>query len=308
MSTATMTPRPEIVGAQNNIENEFSRAPAAAVEIQSSRAIQEVRAAYMMAQQFPRDENRAFSNVMLACRRRRLAECAEYEFPRGGERVVGPTVRLAEMLAQYWGHISTGFLEVEQRKGWSTVMAYAVDLQTGSRVEKSFQVEHARHTKSGKKALTDPRDIYEMIANQAMRRVRSCILSILPGDLVEAAVEACRTTVKDNKTPFADRLRAMLGAFEKLEVSVSMLEEFFGMSASAFGENQLSRARRMYQSIADGMSTKEEMFRLNANESDAAPAPGSNGGTKTAAVTDKLKAAKQAAAPAKERQPGEDDT
>jgi len=299
------TPRTEIVGTQNTIENEFARAPAAAVEIQSSRAIQEVRAAYMMAQQFPRDENRAFSNVMIACKRKRLAECAEYEFPRGESRVVGPSIRLAEMLAQYWGHISTGFLEVEQRKGWSTVMAYAVDLQTGSRAEKSFQVEHVRHTKQGRYALSDPRDIYEMVANQAMRRVRACILSILPGDLVEAAIEACRTTMRDQKTPFADRLKSMLDAFEKQGVTVKMLEDFFGMNASAFGENQLARGRRMFQSLADGISSKEEMFNLDSGKpTDGTQTPPAGNGSKASAVAEKLKAKERS----KEREPGEDDT
>ena len=61
-----------------------------------------------------------------------------YEFPRGNEKITGPSIRLAEAIAQNWGNIDFGFMELEQRNGASQVMAYAWDLETNSRQTKLF--------------------------------------------------------------------------------------------------------------------------------------------------------------------------
>ena len=283
--------RGEIVPSNSDIENEFVRpSAAAAVEIQSTRAIQEVRAAYMMAQQFPRNENQAFQNIMLACKRKRLAEVAEYEYPRGNERITGPTIRLAEVLKQYWGHLDSGFVEVDQRKGWSTVMAYAVDLQSGARETKTFQVEHVRHTKHGRKALTDPRDIYEHVANQAARRQRACILALIPGDFVEAAVEQCRKTLKSNDVPLEERIKKMVAAFGEHQVTVEMIEKLLGMPLKSASENQVARLRRVYQSLMDGVATREQLFGLDEGPKPEGDSEAVNGAkTKSGAVAEKLK-------------------
>ena len=43
-------------------------------------------------------------------------------------------------------------------------------------------------------AITDDRDIYELEANMSARRIRACILQMIPGDVTDAAVAACRKT------------------------------------------------------------------------------------------------------------------
>ena len=145
-------------------------------EMMVSRQAQEVQAAMVIAKRFPRDEVEAFNRVMQSCKRKSLAESAMYEYPRGGTKVTGPSIRLAEAIAQNWGNIDFGITELEQKNGESQVMAYAWDLETNSRQVKIFSVPHIRSTKKGNVPLTDPRDIYEMVANQGARRLRSCIL------------------------------------------------------------------------------------------------------------------------------------
>ena len=41
---------------------------------------------------------------------------------------------------------------------------------------------------------TEDRDIYELEANMSARRIRACILQMIPGDVTDAAVAACRMT------------------------------------------------------------------------------------------------------------------
>ncbi len=166
------------------------------IQIEQSRAVAEVQASYVIAKKFPRNQSECYANIIDACKRPFLAEQAMYAYPRAGTLVTGPSIRLAETMAQCWGNLDCGVREVSQGNGVSVAEAYAIDLQTNTRVTKIFHVPHVRDTKKGKVKLTDARDIYEMVANQGSRRLRACILGILPGDVVEAAVERCKKTLE----------------------------------------------------------------------------------------------------------------
>ena len=139
--------------------------------------------------------------IMRACERPFLAEQAMYAYPKGGKLVTGASIRLAEVLAQNWGNVDCGVREISQDGGSSIAEAYAVDLETNVRISKTFHVPHTRDTKQGKKRLTDSREIYELVANQGARRLRACILGIVPEDVVDAAVERCGKTLESSDVP-----------------------------------------------------------------------------------------------------------
>lgn len=234
-------------------------------EMMVSRQTQEVQAAMVIAKKFPRDHVQSFNRIIDACKRPALAESAMYEYPRGGTKVVGPSIRLAEAMAQNWGNIDFGIIELEQRNGESQVMAYAWDLETNTRQSKIFSVPHIRSTRNGNVALTDPRDIYEMVANQGARRVRACILGIIPGDVQEAAIEQCNKTMAgDNTKPIIDLVREMSGIFKnEFGVSLELIEKFIGCKSEAFTMNDLVRLKRVYKSLHDGMSKREDYFDIS---------------------------------------------
>lgn len=231
-------------------------------EIMSNRQAQEVQAAMVVAKKFPRDEIAAWNRIKRACGRKRLAEASMYEYPRGGQKVTGPSIRLAEALAQSWGNIDFGIIELEQRNGESQVMAYAWDLETNTRQTKVFSVKHIRSTKKGDYALTDPRDIYEMVANQGARRVRACILGVIPGDVIEDAIEECeKTLVKGETKPVIDLVKEMSVIFQnELSVPIDAIEKYIGCKAEAFSMNDLVRLKKVYRSLKDGMAKREDYF------------------------------------------------
>ena len=233
-------------------------------EMMISRQAQEVQAAMVIAKKFPRDEVESYNRIMQSCKRKSLAESAMYEYPRGGTKVTGPSIRLAESMAQNWGNLDFGITELEQRNGESQVMAYAWDLETNTRQVKIFSVPHVRSTKKGNVPLTDPRDIYEMVANQGARRLRSCILGIIPGDVVDAAVRECqKTLVSGNDKPLIDRVRDGIRLFEeKFSVNQEMIEKYIGCKCEAFSENDMIRLNNVYRSLRDGMASREQYFDL----------------------------------------------
>lgn len=231
----------------------MGNAQTAATAMMISRQAQEVQAAMIVAKRFPRNTAESANRILTACARPTLAENAMYSFPRGGSEVTGPSIRLAEAMAQAWGNIDFGFIELENKGGESQVMAYAWDLETNTRQSKVFSVPHVRHTNKGDYPLTDPRDIYEMVANQASRRVRSCILSIIPGDVVDMAIKACNATLQTNKEPLNERIDKMVSMFGELGVTADMLSSFIGKNVAAFTVQDVVRLSKIYRSIKDGV-------------------------------------------------------
>ena len=233
----------------------------AMIEVAATRAAQEVQAAMVVAKKFPRDLNQAFNRIMQSCKRKSLAEQAIYSYPRGGSKVEGPSIRLAEVLAQNWGNMESGVIELERRPGESTAMAYCWDLETNTRDVKVFQIRHIRDKRGGGEKLTDERDIYELLANMGSRRKRACILAVIPGDIADAAQEECEKTMRSgNGEPIADRIRKMVAAFSEISVSIEMLEARLRHKLDACSETELVALRKIYQSLKDGMSNREDFF------------------------------------------------
>lgn len=249
-------------------------AAGAAAQMMVSRQAQEVQAAMVVAKRFPRDEVLAMDRILKACQRTSLAAAAVYEYPRGGETVTGPSIRLAEALAQNWGNVDFGVIELEQRPGESQVMAYAWDLETNTRQSKVFTVPHIRQTKSGSYPLKDPRDIYEMVANQGARRMRACILGVIPGDVVDAAIAQCDKTLKEsNKKPLEERITNMCEAFQNdFQITVDALEKYIGRKAEAFSETDVIRLGKVYRSLKDGVIGSDYFMEKLKSEPTAEPA------------------------------------
>jgi hypothetical protein len=234
---------------------------AGTVAIEAERAIAEAQGKLVIAKRFPRDEARAFSQVMESCKRAGLAKEAIYGFNRGGALVTGPSIRLAEELARAWGNIDYGIRELSRKDGVSEMESYAWDLQTNTVSSQKFTVRHIRDTKNGSYALTDERDIYEITANMAARRLRARILAVLPPDLVDAAVEECRKTeAGGNGEPLADRVRKMLRAFEKLGVSALFIEARLGHTLDTILPDEFVELTQIHNSIRDGMTKAGDWF------------------------------------------------
>lgn len=238
-----------------------TQAPAnALVAAEQQRAEAEIQSAMVVAKKFPRDPVRATDRILQACTRPALAEGALYAYPRGSELVTGPSIRLAEAMAQAWGNMTFGIRELSQARGESTVEAFAWDLETNTRQTKVFQVPHIRHTRRGQMKLEDPRDIYELVANQGARRLRACILGILPGDLVEAAVKQCELTQAHAGGATEDQVKGLIEAFGKIGVTQEQLARFLGHRLDSVIGAEVIRLRKVYTSIRDGMAKVADFF------------------------------------------------
>ncbi len=238
----------------------------AVAEAGQQREIAEVQAAMVIAKRFPRNQIEATDRILQACTRATLAEGALYSYSRGGQEITGPSIRLAEVAAQSWGNVSFGIRELEQRNGASTVEAFAWDMETNTRQVKVFQVEHKRHTKKGAYKLEDPRDIYELVANQGARRLRSCILGVVPGDVIEAAVKQCEQTLHASADTSPEALKKLVAAFAPFGVKKEQIEARIQCRLEAIRPAQIVQLKKVYASLRDGMSAPGDWFEVAEGE------------------------------------------
>lgn len=306
------------------VENPFGQLPAAgmqreaATEVAVQRELAEVQGAVLMARRFPRNERQAMDRIINACTRPSLAQAALYSYSRGGTEITGPSIRLAEVLAQHWGNLSFGMREVEQRAfagrpGESTMVSFAWDLETNVRDERVFQVKHVRDTRSGSTRLTDSRDIYETIANQGARRLRACILAVIPGDVVEKAVEQCEATMLAKADTSPESVGKLVKAFEEFGVTRSQIEARIQRRIDSIRPAQIVQLRKVWSSLHDGMSAATDWFQPDveqqaSGEPAAASAPEAKGneGLKARLRPKARTQAPEEGEPPAEREPGEE--
>lgn len=231
----------------------------AGLEIGKSREIARIQAKIYMACQFPRNLIQCNEMLSSACGNYKLASQALYNFKRGGE-VSGPSIRLAEAIATCWGNIEYGFEEIEKSQMFTKVRAYAVDNQRNVSAERVFDVSHVRVTKNGSKLLEEPRDVYEAVANSAQRRVRACILQIIPVNFVDQAIEYCNQTLAANVSITPKTVENLISAFANIGVTKSQIEKNIQRKIESINIQLLLRLRGIYKAIDDGISSKEQYF------------------------------------------------
>ena len=240
-----------------------------ATAVEQSRAVAEVQAAIVVAQQCPRNPAQAGRAVWEACGQMALAERAFFRYPKGKDEngkpvyVNGPSVHLARELARCWGNIQYGISELRRDDGFgqSEMLAFAWDVQTNARASTTFIVPHRRDTKTGVKQLTDLRDVYENNANNGARRVREMIFAVMPVWLIEDAIEACHTTLKKGGgRPLAQRIADALRMFGELGVTEAQLESKLGQPSRDWTDQDAAQLSVIYRSIKRGEARKEDEF------------------------------------------------
>lgn len=238
---------------------------AGAVAVESQRATAEVQARMVIAKTHPRQLWAVWERLSEECTDPEFAKEAMYEYPRSGQQVRGPSVRLAEAIARCMGNIEYGLKELSNKNGESEMEAFAWDLETNVRDSSTFVVKHIRDKKGGvREPLKDGRDIYELTANMGARRMRARILAITPAKIVRYAVDKCHETIKKalsgGDEPIADRVRKMLDKFKEFGVVKKELESYLKKTLDECVVDDIVKLMAVYQGLKDGQYGKKDYF------------------------------------------------
>lgn len=269
--------------------------------IEQSRAVAQVQAAVIIAHQYPRDIQRALREMKEACARPTLAKAAFYSYPRGGEIVTGPTIKLAQEVACMWGNVDFGFAElrVDTVAGESEMLAYAWDLETNTRFSQIVIVKHLRDKTVGGKvvdgkkvggtkvaeALVDQRDIYEANTNNAARRLRECIRRVIPAWYFEEAEARCRTTIEDpgDGLTLPQRIAQVLRGFgDRYGIGQTRVEARVGKPCTDWTAWDVAQLTITGESIVRGDITIAEAFPVDPVTASEITSRAAQAGTPTA--------------------------
>lgn len=241
--------------------DQFSRALATpamnvgAVEIESQRAIAEVRTQVQLAKMFPRSISGAMTEFMDTCASPDFAASAFYSVPNRGS---GPSIRFAEEIARCYGNFEFGHRELSRGNGKSEVEVYAWDKEKNNRSIRQITVEHVVDTRQGPKPCRDQSDIDNLIANKASKQVRGRILALVPKHMVQAGIEACKRTIAgDSERPMSVRIAGMAQAFASIGVNNKMLEAYLGHPVDNTTVDELADLTGIKNAIRDGAKPSE---------------------------------------------------
>jgi hypothetical protein len=244
--------------------------PAAAAErigqataVEQARAVAEVQAAIVVAQQCPRDLVKAREQMLESCAQKGLAERAFFRYSRGGGQITGPSVHLARELARCFGNVQYGLSELrrDDEHGQSEMQAWAWDVETNTRASTTFIVPHGRDTQKGRKALTDLRDIYENNANNGARRLREQIFAVIPTWFTEEAKSRCQRTIEDGGgVPLPQRVSRAIDLFSEMGISEQQLETRVGRPTGKWDARDVAQLTVVYTSLQRGEVTREDEF------------------------------------------------
>lgn len=231
------------------------------VAVESSRAIAEAQGKLIIAKRFPRDEVQAYAKAIQACQRPQMANTAFYSYPRGGSIVSGASIRFAEELARCWGNIDYGIKELSRDSGKSEMQAYAWDMETNTISVQNFSNPHQREANGRMVKLTSDRDIYEINANMATRRLRARILAVLPDWLVEDCIAECkRTLAGKNDIPLIDKVKRLVISFERYAVTKEMIEKRLKHTIETTTQDEYVELVGIGNSLKDKQSTVVDWF------------------------------------------------
>ena len=240
----------------------------------TAREMARIQGEIFMAKKFPRDVMKALDKIEQECARPTLASQAVYTYARGGSNIKGPSIRLAEAVARCWGNLRYGFEEVSNNGKESVIRAYAYDVENNQQAERIFTVKLGRYSKRGGFSMADdPRDQYEIVANNASRRVRACILQLIPGDIIDYAVQLCSDTIAKNFKVNEDTINKLIKAFANYNVTEAMLEKFVQRRLVAMTADQYVRLQSIYTSLRDGIAKVEDFFVVEKTEEKKEPEP-----------------------------------
>lgn len=270
---------------------------------QQAREASELRNLFTLAIDFPRVEHEARALIVQDFSGLRMAEVAQYQYQKGGTDIAGPSIHAAQSIAGRWGNIDYGWritgtgIDPDTSRHYSDVMVWAIDLQTRVTSREGIRVEHWRDTKAGGYPIREAREVKEIVANMAQRTKRSCLLHLIPQDVIDEAMEQANATLAMKADTSPEGLAKMVDTFKEFGVTKAQLEAFIQRKLEAIGKPQVVALKRIFVSLRDGLSMPLDWFPPDTTQAAANEATGPAEPPKSAA--DKAKEALKARTKAK---------
>lgn len=176
---------------ENNSGNSiqiFEETASEGTKIEQARAFSEVLMQAKLAKEFPRDMKKVFRKLEETFQSSKaLLDACKYSYERGNKPITDYTIKFARAVAGCVGNIHFSIKELSRSHTQSEMHVYAWDVESNTMQTRTVIVKHEQYAASEPKKLGKERDIYENNTNVAARRLRECLMAVLPGPAVDKA-------------------------------------------------------------------------------------------------------------------------
>lgn len=222
------------------------------------------------AKQYPRSIKRVSDRILtLATIDDEAAKECMYSLPRGGKPIVGPSVRLAEIIASQWGNcrVAARMTDIDRENKRVEAQGLFWDLETNVG---QMATVHRRIVDKHGRLYNDDMILVTGNAACAIGR-RNAILMGVPKAVWRKAYEAAVAVIRGDTKTLSERRDAAYKAFAAFGVKPDQLFAAIGIA----GEVELTIDHipvliGMHNSLKNGESTVEEMFAAKRVTSDFA--------------------------------------
>ena len=268
-SIQTLVPQVEMAGtAMTGGEIEVRQAG------EIARVEAELKAAVILARQFPRDMQKAHVQIMRSCQRPSFVQNekgnpkALYRYPRGGSTIEGPSVTLAREMARIMGHMRYGIRILASHEEMVHIQGWAYDCETNSYREAEDIFQKLIERKGQGWIKPDERDLRELIFRRGAILVRNAILQLMPPDYIDDAVKEIKTTMVkiahgELQVGREEAIKTVVRQFDMGGVTTDMLTEYLGHELALINAAELAELRTILKTLQDGMGKREEYFNVS---------------------------------------------
>lgn len=205
-----------------------------------------------------------------------------YAIVRGGKRIEGPSVRLAEVAGSSWGNLYYGARVVEI--GDRTLKAQGVAWDLEKNVKAAIEVTRRITTRQGKRYDDDMITVTGNAASSIA--LRNAIWKVIPGALIKPIYEAAKAVAIGQGLSMEHRRQRALDWFGKLGIKSDKVFKLLGRrGVEDITVEDLVTLQGLKTAIQDGDTTVDQAF---TDAETPAPMPGATG-SKLDALADALK-------------------
>jgi hypothetical protein len=271
-------------------QTDLERKTDTAASALAAQAQAQVQARYLMAMKQPRDLMMVRERLLADCRRPLFADAAIYHKPVG-EGLEGPSIRMAEAAARALTNILTSATVVHDDSQKRIIHVSATDLEANItyeldatiaktierlRLPEGRRLISQRVNSNGKTTYTIEaidEEILDKEKAHLSKAMRTCLLRLVPGDLLDEAMNLCYETLdkRDAEDPDA-AIKRMCDAFAAIGVTVAMLASYLGHEVAKTSKPEMRRLRGILNAISAEETTWAQVL-ANKGEAPAAPAP-----------------------------------
>lgn len=218
------------------------------------------------ARAFPRDIRQVLKNILdTVTLDSDIASGCFYSVPKGGKdprtgqhnMVNGPSIRLAEICASFWGNMHAGTRFVSNDGKYITVEGWAWDLQNNFKI--SVEVTKSIRNKSG--YVYSPEMQATAQAAAASIALRNAIFKIIPQVFVDKAYKSCMDLVLHGVVQNKEDGNKYIKRLNEMGIETSKILSYFNIeTVDLLAPQHIQEIIGIGTSIKDGYLLVEEAF------------------------------------------------